>query len=266
MRMFKAIALLLFICFAGSLSHAASIDVRIEGAKISIHASQAPLNRILDAVTRKTGIAFKTSARLNHPVSMDVEAIPVEEGLHRLLDRCNYAVFYEPREDGRNISEIWVFGTKSTPTESSDAAFLKEAPDSPADSFPPRDEHMKRFERDWFRKQIRNKDILQEQISGVPESVPDQAAAPPGLVPVSEETDSGNTPPSKEGLRITAVSQNSLFEKVGINKGDFIEDVNGYQISTESEFVEALDTDLLLIRIGRLDDSGHMDPLYIELQ
>ncbi len=268
MKTFKTISLLFsLVILAGSFCHAAGIDVRIENDKIAITASEASLKQIIDAVSHKTGIVFKTSARLNHSVTVDIKSVPVEEGLHRLLNRCNYAVFYGPGEGDRSISEIWVFGTKSNPTESLATTNPQEAPQFADDALPTQDDHIKRLDKDWFEKQIRDKRLLEKQISGVLEIVSNEDAAhDPEIMPVFEESDSAVMPPPKTGLRITAVSQNSLFDKMGIGEGDLIEDVNGFPVESESQLVKVLDTDMSILRIGRIDDGGRMDAIYVELQ
>ena len=60
-----------------------------------------------------------------------------------------------------------------------------------------------------------------------------------------------------------------MFNKIGLEEGDIVHDVNGKLVRTAGEFIEALQTaskEQTMIRIGRVNKNNRMDPIYIELQ
>jgi len=60
-----------------------------------------------------------------------------------------------------------------------------------------------------------------------------------------------------------------VFNKIGLEEGDIVHDVNGKPVGTAEEFIEALQTapkkQQPMIKIERLRDNGEMHPIYIEL-
>ena len=74
----------------------------------------------------------------------------------------------------------------------------------------------------------------------------------------------------KKGIRITDVSRNSFFERIGLTEGDVIQRVVGESVSTTEELIQtlvgALQDGAKIIMIDRLRKDQRIDPIYIHLQ
>ena len=226
-----------------NITQASSLKLDIRSSIIDIQAEQVPLIDILKAISDKTGIILKSDVDLTNAVTIDLKGLSVENCIHRLLAGRNYAVIYKKTQEDKSVPiELRVVGSGSlrnmtlTPSQISDI-----------DTEPPEpDEHMRKYQRKWFKQAFSDTKNLPKQIS-------------------TEPTDDGH---EQSGIRITRLAENSAFQKIGLNQGDIINDVNGEPVSTCKEFIEALRSALNgnhLIRIERLKKDRLIDPIYIEL-
>ena len=123
----------------------------------------------------------------------------------------------------------------------------------------------RKYEKDWFKQEFENIDRIAEEISmetsegptrpeGIP--LPEDAPSPQGQSPLGE------------GIKIKEIATASVFKKIGLKNGDVIRDVNGQLVKTKEEFIKALQKaseDQTMIRIERTNETGMMNPIYIEL-
>jgi type II secretory pathway component PulC len=111
---------------------------------------------------------------------------------------------------------------------------------------PPPEDPLKRVERKSFELALGDRNKLSKQIAA----------------------DFVSSGPEGSGIKLTRVPKNSIFSSIGLNDGDFVQDVNGEQVANIEEFIEAVqaaaDEDNM-IRIARIKNNNLMDPIYIEL-
>ena len=249
------VAWLAVTCFAAVQSlYASTLNIEIQNSKIHVQADQVPLIDILTAVSEKTGISLKIGDSLEELVSFNIEAASIEDGIRRILSHRSYVLLYEKLEN-RSFSpiEIRVFGSKTlkavTPLGPYDNTQM-------AVSGP--DDHIKRYPKRWFEKELENsgnisKKILAKPITDISKPITD----------ISNRQD-----PMPGGIQVTMVAKDSIFSKIGIKQGDFIHDVNGSPVNTVEEFVDGIQLsseDPPIIRIDRLNSNRETDPIYIEL-
>jgi hypothetical protein len=67
--------------------------VHYEGARVTLHAEQAPLATVLDRLARETGATLRGDVP-DRAVTLDLQGLPVDEVLVRLLGKDNFALTY----------------------------------------------------------------------------------------------------------------------------------------------------------------------------
>jgi hypothetical protein len=227
------LAIFSLTCWA---AQAASLRIDIQGAAIDLAADDVPLIDILDTISRKSGLIVKSADPPLERVSYQLSAIPLENLIKQLLSNRNYVMVYKERDERWVLAELWI----GMPEEPANSPVLLS---SPAD-------HMLRPEKEWFIREVKGEINLMKQISAVP-------------VSIREEN------PQQKGIQIFKISKNSFFQKIALEPGDIIVDVNGRQVSTIEGFIEALQSstdDNTPIRINRQKSGQLTEPVYIHLK
>ncbi|MCP3879981.1 MAG: PDZ domain-containing protein, partial [Sulfitobacter sp.] len=71
-----------------------------------------------------------------------------------------------------------------------------------------------------------------------------------------------------EGVGVTSISQGSIFEKIGLQPGDVIQDINGIQPTTPNQMADALHQAISesggMVRI-EVERGDIIEPIYIEI-
>lgn len=220
------------------------LDVRSSGI-IDIQAEEVPLIDILKAISDKTGIILKSGDDLTNAVTIDLKAISVENCIHRLLAGRNYALIYKKTQDGKSVPiELRVVGSASLTNMTLSSSQISDI----STEAPAPDDHMRKYQRKWFKQAFADTKNLPKQIS-------------------TEVTGDGH---EQSGIRITRLAENSVFRQIGLNQGDIINDVNGEPVKTAQQFIQALQSvskgnNHPIIRIERLKNDHSIDPIYIEL-
>jgi len=216
----------------------------VKDSGIDIQADKVPLIQILKILSEKTGLTLKTGDPLENSVSIELKSVSIEHCFQRLLANLNYAIIYRKIDKNEFVPlEVRVFGRGSL--QKVDSVTL-EHPFAQGTPRPPTDP-MKRYSPDWYEQQFGNPDKLLKEISVA-----------------ARDEDS-----YKRGFRITKISPESVFHKIGLTEGDIIQDVDGRQVNTLKEFVERLQhahEGKTTVRIERYNKSNMIDPIYIELQ
>ena len=119
------------------------LDVRSSGI-IHIQAEEVPLIDILKAISDKTGMILKSGVDLTNAVTIDLKAISVENCIHRLLARRNYALIYKKTQDGKSVPiELRVVGSaplRNMTLSSSQISDIDTGPPAP-------DDHIKKYQK-----------------------------------------------------------------------------------------------------------------------
>ncbi len=217
-------------------ARASSLNINVQGDLIDIQADQVPLIDVITGVCEKKGITLKSSDPMREPVSLELKGTPVEICLRRLLARRNYALLYETKGDSQLASvSLRVLGSDPVVTVESEPVA------------PPPHDPMQRYEKESFSQMLGNSKKLSKQIAAdrVEGSWPDGG-----------------------GVRLTKVSRDSALNKIGLEAGDIVRDVNGQPIESTDDLIEALQSgprEHSMLRIERLRKNGQLDPIYIEL-
>jgi PDZ domain-containing protein len=274
---------LALLCFGfPGLTQSAFLNIRIQDSLIYLHADQVSLIHVLKNITEKADILFESSDPLTKPVSLDLEGISIEKCVRRLLANHNYSLSFKKTEDSHFvITSVQVLGHASgsgfKPTSKPGSVARTHAEVRPLSDPPPQieseshtvsEDPFQRYETDRFKQAFENTDMLSEEIAiAEPErpALPEGAPVPEGLsrIPIPKETH------HLEGIRIKEVVTSSVFAQIGLREGDVIQNVNGKQVATKREFIEALQKvpeEQPMVRIARVTENGMMDPIYLKLQ
>lgn len=115
-----------------------------EGDRISIHASQVPLNRLLKELSARTNLTidWMKEELVADEVSVDITPRPLEQGLKKLLERFNVVFFYGSPADthgeaaGPRLAKVLVVSRKADASRAGVAVSQRPSngsPDNPAD-------------------------------------------------------------------------------------------------------------------------------------
>ncbi len=223
------------------------LSVTFDNHLISVRAHRVPLGVLLQTVADNAEITITSRTPLAKMVSCDLKAVSIEGFLRHLLKDTNYAVIYRPDADGTTIpQEVNIFGSQALVTLSSEETAADTVQSPPADS--PADP-IKRMVAVAFDKFVGDASLLSKQIAAVPVFIEERGA---------------------EGIRITNITAESIFDKIGVEPDDIIVDVNGTRISSTQEFIALLadppQKELGTIRIDRIRANKLVEPIYVELK
>src|SRR5262249_56455072 len=94
------------------------------------HVDAAPLRDVLDAVAAASGAEIRGQPLDNRPVSADLDAVPIDDALHRLLGSQNFTLSYG--SGGRLKTVVLLGGPESTAPPSDRPTAAGAAPPAPA--------------------------------------------------------------------------------------------------------------------------------------
>lgn len=210
-----------------------TLSLNVKDSIIELKAERIPLMDVLKAISDRTGISMIMDESMTDLVSIDFK-VPIEECFRELLRNRNYAMIYNGRTDGyRELSEIYVISSKNKVRYGGKSK-------SPEDS-------IIRNKGDWFKREFGEGRTILHLVSATPSGESSERA----------------------GIEITMVSENSPFDKIGLEEGDVVVDVNGTPVSTVQELVQALQSaakERPNIRIDRRRSDGTTDPIYIDVK
>jgi hypothetical protein len=92
----RAIAILLAAAVSGPAARAASdhagLRVDYRDDRLSVHAEEVPLRQVLDAIAAASGAEIRGQPIYDQPVSTELDAVPIDDALHRLLGSQNFTL------------------------------------------------------------------------------------------------------------------------------------------------------------------------------
>jgi len=263
-----------------SPTHAALLNVSVQGDRVSLQAREVSLGSVVRAIVEEAGIDLKSSDPLTKPISMELAGLSVEETLRRLLAQQNFTLIFRKTSEAKFvITEVRILpqgGRENTvPAARPERPVRVETPvnipppPSPPEAAPPGPmvDPVKRYERDGFRQEFENIHRIAEDIAiDAPETppMPEDAPVPEGMPsPMAPRLTS-----NPGGMRIKEVAPSSVFSQIGLKGGDVVRDVNGKAVTSKEEFIEVLQEaleDQPMIRIDRADENNMTNPIYIQL-
>ena len=248
------IGYLLCLClsFIG-MAEASSFKINIKNALIDIEAKKVPLMDIPKNLSLKTGLAIKTEDSLTDSITLHLYKATTEACLRRLLANRNYVLLFRKTENNIFVPlEVRIIGNNALKTINTANGFASKATSDMGIDPLNVEDYRKRYSQKWFEEKIQNKNKLATQLSATP----------------TDTTADFPEKPAGGGILIKNISKNSIFDTIGIQKGDIISDVNGSSIKSKDDFIDTLQNSpgkLPLIRIERLRNNHEIDPIYIEL-
>jgi hypothetical protein len=94
-----------------------TLTVTYHEGRLSVRAEHMPLVRIIQEVARQTGLEVRALSSLRQEVSVTFTALPLLDGLRRLLTRVNYLLLFERSPQGSiQPTQALVFGREATPS------------------------------------------------------------------------------------------------------------------------------------------------------
>jgi hypothetical protein len=94
-----------------------TLTVTYHEGRLSVRAEQMPLVRILQEITRRTGLEVRALSSLPQDVSVQFAGLPLLDGLRRLLASVNYLLLIAPSPQGSTQpTQVLVFGRGTTPS------------------------------------------------------------------------------------------------------------------------------------------------------
>lgn len=94
---------------------APALQISFEHGLLSLAAHRVPWKRVLDRITKKTGIRFRSATPLAGSVSLSIEPLPVRQALERLLGPgadyiCRYGRATDSGTTPTLPQEVWILG------------------------------------------------------------------------------------------------------------------------------------------------------------
>lgn len=107
---------------AGAGSNSADIRMEMKAGLLTLETRNAPLYEVVQKVGELAGFKTILVVDFDEPqrVTASFEAVPVAEAVTRLIDDTNRIIFYTISENANEdptISQIWLLGLSSSPTE-----------------------------------------------------------------------------------------------------------------------------------------------------
>jgi hypothetical protein len=134
-RWSSALAIVLGVVVGGLATAGASPDhdglrVVYRDDRLGGHVDAVPLRDVLDAVAAASGAEIRGQPLDNRPVSADLDAVPIDDALHRLLGSQNFTLSYG--SGGRLKTVVLLGGPEPTAPPSDRPTAAGVAPPAPA--------------------------------------------------------------------------------------------------------------------------------------
>jgi hypothetical protein len=96
----------------GTAADAPAVAVEYRDERLTAHLEHVAVGVVLEQIGRATGAEIRGQIRTPHEVSVDFEAVPLSEALHRLLGGQNFALTYG---QGGRLRAIELLGVPEPP-------------------------------------------------------------------------------------------------------------------------------------------------------
>jgi hypothetical protein len=230
---------------------ASSLTVKVNNLYMDLEAAQAPLSDVLQAISEKTGIVLKIAGDLNEPISINLKEISIEKCLQRLMENRNYVLLFRKVGEGEFIPvELRVVDKGGIGNKDHLIATNEMHSVGSNDDVEKQGLGMKCFDRKSFEKDFGDTNRLIGQITA--------------------DTTMYGEGTEDFGIRIISMSEDSAFNKLGIEPGNIILDVNGQPAKNIWDFIQSFNNaykeKVPIIRIARLKNNHEYNPIYIKFQ
>lgn len=293
---FKAILCLfiltnVFIDFSTHVNGAEG-KVSARGNNLSVHAKGAQLRDILKEISDQADLSIVLYGDVDRPVNIELENVPLDKGLKRILSGCNFSFLYQKDDcissgDNLVLKSITILPKDKTsghvrfgplPDVASRAidedAATKPEPIYSRFSGSPEDKTVERSETPggtYFEKEDRElfKGIGREEMSSQIETKP--ITIYPGMTVTTAEKVYGGKTEEEQGIQITSLDKKGFLSKLGLKAGDIIHNVNGTKIADSDQLADKIQEAIsgpgsgMILRIEVERDDG-IEPIYVNMK
>jgi hypothetical protein len=260
----KAVCIFLSIlCGLVCVSYEASAgSVLVSGQKLTIHAKNTPLREILQTVSQQANILIVYYGTTDKPVNIDLNSMPLEEGLKKVLSGSNFSFLYKKSNDPGSadnivLSKITIISGSSsdapvrfgaqpvepvTPTPLSNIPVIAPVAtpvaqiENEKDNSGRPNEGISLSQADSDSLKQMSKEEMMSQIQGKETDIIPGIAGNPG--------NAAGLPEKSKGFQITGVTNRSFFSNIGLKSGDIIHNVNGRTVSSSEQLVAVIQNSL----------------------
>lgn len=116
----SALVLAAVVCGAATALAAAertNLHVAYSDDRLTAHVDAVPVREVLDAVATASGAAIRGQPLDDRPVSADLDAVPIDDALHRLLGSQNFTLSFG---SGGRLKTVVLLGGPEAPPPSDD--------------------------------------------------------------------------------------------------------------------------------------------------
>jgi hypothetical protein len=116
----SALVLAAVVCGAATALAAAertNLHVAYSDDRLTAHVDAVPVREVLDAVATASGAAIRGQPLDDRPVSADLDAVPIDDALHRLLGSQNFTLSFG---SGGRLKTVVLLGGPEAPPLSDD--------------------------------------------------------------------------------------------------------------------------------------------------
>lgn len=223
--------------------------VRIDDLKrVYVSAEDVSIEDILNKISTQTGMKLDSAADLSETISIHIENETIEKCLQLILDGKNYVVLFRKTGDNKFTPvELKIYPTITETGEGKNQTPLNVPSDQPVNVSGPKG--ITNYDRASFERAFGDRNSLLAQIKA------DETIYGEGTEDI--------------GIRISGLAEDSVFKRIGLETGDIVRDVNGRQVKSLKEFIDAIQAvlaeQLPTIRIARMKHNGRHQPLYINI-
>lgn len=252
---------LLFVCLAaGTAAEAPSFTLKVTDSRIDLVANEAPLGEILTAISREFRLSLRAAELPGEPMSCQLAAVPLEQGLEKLLEGWNYALLYKKEGQSRALPDIlWVMNRNPNRVVV-EKRFAPGSQETAREAQPP-EVSGEKFRKEDIAAVFADGDTVLLDIDATPADDSEFGEAESQPMPEEEER--------PLGIKITRLAETSPISMIGLREGDVVRDMNGAAVESAADLVRALAEaatgGVTTLRIERWRD-GQMAPLYLEMR
>ena len=116
----SALVLAAVVCGAATALAAAertNLHVAYSDDRLTAHVDAVPVHQVLDAVATASGATIRGQPLDDRPVSADLDAVPIDDALHRLLGSQNFTLSFG---SGGRLKTVVLLGGPEAPPPSDD--------------------------------------------------------------------------------------------------------------------------------------------------
>lgn len=268
----------------------AAEEIQTENGFLSVDVEKAPLSEVLQRIADETGMSIVLHGEVGPPVSARFQNQTLEEGLRRLLLDCDFSFHYQKGIDSRYPERIvltravvYTRDPSDSETRFAPSAAVSKSVHTPRPAF---EDALPVASRDAVealtdplstpaeivgegvfvktQPDVLSRLASEDSFTGIDARITEIKLRPTGM---PRTTAGSEAPMDLTGVQIFSIPDGSVFQHIGLQSGDVVQDINGRRISTPRDMADALaeavkDT-AVPMRI-EVERKGIIEPIYVE--